>query len=186
MSRLKALLIAAALMVVPGLALAQSEGPKWGYVEGGFIDFDPDEGLSDDGFFVGGSVPIFKHFHIVAEYDDVGDYTFWNAGGGWHGLLGEKADLFGQITWTNIEVEDGDVDEDGTDLAAGVRWKVIDWLEVLGQVNWVDYGGDVGDDTTVEVGGLFLFADDRFGAGARYEIGDANTARVFFRFNFGK
>lgn len=185
MPKPRALLIAALLLVVPGLALAQAEAPKWTYVEAGYIDFDPDEGLSDDGFFAGGSLRIFKHFHLVAEYDDVGDYTFWNAGGGWHGLLGDKADLFGQIVWANVDIDDSDVSEDGYDLQAGFRWKIVKWFELLGQVNWVDYGGDVGDDTTVEVGGLFLFANDHFGAGARYETGDADTARVFARFSFG-
>ena len=48
-----------------------------------------------------------------------------------------------------------------------------------------DYG-DAGDDTTFEVGGLFLFLKDRMGVGARYETGDADTARAYFRFNFGK
>jgi hypothetical protein len=178
--------MAAALLLIPGMALAQGESPKWSYVEGGFIDFDPDEGLSDDGWFAGGSIGIFKNFHLMAEYQDVGEYTFWNAGGGWHGLLGDKADLFGQILWANVEVDDSDVDEDGYDLQAGVRWKLAKWFELLGQVNWVDYGEEAGDDTTVEVGALFTFLDDRMGVGARYETGDADTARAFFRFNFGK
>lgn len=186
MPKLKFLLTAAVLLVVPGWAMAQTGAPKWTYVEGGIIDFDPDEGPSDDGGFVGGSLKLFKHFHVVAEYDDVGDYTFWNAGGGWHGLLGDKADLFGQIVWANVQVDDNDIDEDGYDIQAGVRWKLVKWFELLGQVNWVDYGGDVGDDTQFEVGGLFTFANDHLGAGARYEIGDANTARAFFRFSFGK
>jgi hypothetical protein len=187
MTRIKALLFAAAMLIAPGVALAQGESPRWSYVEGGFIDFDPDEGLSDDGWYAGASFRIFKHFHIVGEYQDVGDYTFWNAGGGWHGLLGEPADLFGQILWTNVEIDDGDVDEDGYDLQAGVRWKLAKWLELSGQVNWVDYGGDVGDDTTFEVGGLFSFLNDRMGVGARFETGgDADTARVYYRFHFGK
>jgi hypothetical protein len=185
MSKVRVVLVLAAVLLVPGMAMAQGESPKWSYVEGGFIDFDPDEGLSDDGWFAGGSMQIFKNFHLVAEYQDIGEYTFWNAGGGWHGLLGEKADLFGQIMWANVESEDSDVDEDGYNLEAGVRWKIVKWFELRGQVNWLDYG-DAGDDTTVEFAGLFTFLNDRIGVGGSYETGDADTARAYFRFNFGK
>jgi hypothetical protein len=185
MSKLRVVLVLSVVLMAPGLAMATGEAPKWGYVEAGYIDFDPDEGLSDDGWFAGGSMQLFKMFHLVAEYDDVGDYTFWNAGGGWHGLLGEKADLFGQIMWANVQIDDGDVDEDGYNLEGGVRWKIVPMFELRGQVNRVDYG-DAGDDTTVEVAGLFTFLKDRIGAGASYESGDADTARVFGRFNFGK
>jgi hypothetical protein len=185
MSKVRVVLVLAAILMAPGMAMAQGESPKWGYIEAGWIDFDPDEGLSDDGFFAGGSMQLFKHIHLVAEYQDIGDYTFWNAGGGLHGLLGEKADLFGQIMWANVEVEDSDIDEDGYNLEAGIRWKIIKWFELRGQVNWLDYG-DAGDDTTVEVGALFTFINDRIGVGASYESGDADTARAFFRFNFGK
>src|SRR5262245_10119755 len=109
MSRMKILLIAAVLLIAPRMALAQVEPPKWGYIEGGFIDFDPDDGASDDGAYAGASFTIFKHFHIVAEYDDIGNYTLWNAGAGWHGLLGDKADLFAQIVWANIDIDDSNI-----------------------------------------------------------------------------
>jgi len=179
---MKYLLVFVAILVAPSLVLAQDEAPKWSYVEAGWIDFNPDEGLSDDGWFAGGSMKLFKNFHLLAEYDDIGDYTFWNAGGGWHGLLGEKADVFAQVMWANVQVDDDDIDEDGYDVQAGVRWRLIKWLELLGQVNWVDYG-DAGDDTTGQIGALFTFK--RIGIGANWETGDADTARAFVRFSFG-
>ena len=190
MSRVKHLLVLIVLVMAPTLAtraLAQKEPPKWSYIEAGYIDFDPDSGASDDGSFAGGSFTLFKNLHIVAEYDDVGAYTFWDAGIGWHGLFGDPADLYAQVVWSNIEVDDSDIDEDGYEVQAGVRWKLIKWFELKLQANWVDYGGDVGDDTTGEVGALFLFAKDRFGVGADWEGGgDAETARAFFRFSWGK
>ena len=186
MSKMKVLLIAAMLCIAPAMAYAQVEPPKWGYLEAGIIDFDPEDGASDDGAYAMGSFTIFKHFHIVAEYDDVGDYTFWNAGAGWHGLLGDKADLFAQVVWANIEVDDSDIDEDGSEVQAGFRWKIVKWFELLGQANWVDYGGDIESDTTFEAGGTFLFINDKIGVGARFETGDADTARAYFRWNFGR
>ena len=188
MRRTQLLLGLAAMLMAPGLAMAQkAEPPKWGYVEVGYIDFSPDEGDSDNGAFAGGSFKLGKNFHILAEYDDVGNYTFWNAGFGWHGLFGDKADLFAQAVWANVDVDEGDISEDGYELQAGVRWKLIRWFELKLQANWVDYGGDVGSDTTGEVGGLFCFLKDKMGVGVDYAAGgDSDTARAFFRFNFGK
>jgi hypothetical protein len=182
----KCLLVLIAMLLVPVLAHAQSDGPKWSYVEGGYNNFNPDDGDSDNGWFAGGSMRLFKNFHLVAEYEDIGIYTFWNAGGGWHGLLGDKADLFAQVMWANIKVSDSDVNDSGYELQAGVRWKVIKWLEVSGQANRADYGGDTGTDTTYGVGGLFTFLKDRMGVGAKWDTGDSETTRVFFRLNFGK
>jgi hypothetical protein len=60
------------------------------------------------------------------------------------------------------------------------------WFELRGQVNWVDYGGDVGDETTGEVGALFTFINDRISIGVDRETGDNETTRAFFRFDSGK
>ena len=92
------LALAMVVLCVSTLALAagDKEPPKWSYVEAGYMDFNPDNGLSDNGWYAGGSVGIIKMLHIFAEYDDIGDYTFWNAGFGWHGLLGDPADLYVQ------------------------------------------------------------------------------------------
>jgi hypothetical protein len=184
MPRMKYALVLVTVLLASGLALAQDEGPKWGYVEGGWIDFDPDDGVSDDGWFAGASFGLGKNFHLLAEYDDIGAYTFWNAGAGWHGLLGDKADLFAQVMWANIQVDEGDIDENGYDVEGGVRWRLIKWFELNGKVSWVDYGGDAGNDTTGQVGVLFYLG--RIGIGANWETGDADTTRAFFRFNFGK
>ena len=51
---------------------------------------------------------------------------------------------------------------------------------------WVDYDGDVGDNTTGEIGALFTFLNDRMGIGANWETGGSDTLRAFFRLNFGK
>ena len=183
-SKMKCVLVLMVVLLAPALAMAQAEAPKWGYIEGGWIDFDPDDGVSDDGWFAGGSMKLGKNFHLVAEYDDIGLYSFWDAGGGWHGLLGEKADLYAQVVWSNIQFDENDIDESGYEIQGGVRWKIIKWFELKGQINWVDYGGDVGDEAAGEVGALFLFG--RFGVGLDWETGDNETTKAYFRLNFGK
>jgi hypothetical protein len=185
MARVRLFLAVALLLVTP--AVFAQETPRWSYVEAGYIDFDPDAGLSDDGFFAGGSMGIFKAFHLVAEYDEVGDYTFWNAGGGWHGLLGEPADVFAEVIWNDVEVDtgSGDVSDDGYEVAAGLRWRLCKWFEAKGKASFVDFS-DAGDDVVWELGGLVTFMNDKLGVGASWETGDSDTLRGFVRFNFGK
>ena len=72
------------------------------------------------------------------------------------------------------------VDFDGYDIQAGLRWKLLQWLEASGQGNWVDYG-DGGDDFSGEVGALGLFLNDRIGLGASYEVGNNSRTRLFLR-----
>lgn len=184
----KKLLPLVVILCAFGVAAAQSdkEPPKWSYVEAGYIDFNPDEGLSDDGWFAGGSVGFLKMIHVFAEYDDVGDFTFWNVGAGWHGLLGDPADLFAQVQWNDVEVDSSNVSDDGYEIGAGVRWKLLKWLELKGQVNWADYDQS-GDDVGGEVGVLFTFLGDKLGAGASYElVNEADQLRAFVRWNFGR
>ena len=182
--------VMAVVLCATGLTFAQSDKgmPRWSYAEAGFIDFNPDEGVSDDGFFAGASFGFLKMIHVFAEYDDVGDYTFWNAGAGWHGLLGDPADLYAQVVWNDVKVDTGagDVSDDGYEVGAGIRWKFLKWLEANGEVNWVDFD-EGGDDVGVKVGVLFTFLGDKLGAGASYEVvNEADQLRAFARWNFGR
>lgn len=175
-----------AFLLVPCVAMAQ-EAPRYTYVEVGYIDFDPDSGLSDDGGYAKGSLTFFRNFHLLAGYDAVGDYTFWNVGGGWHGLLGEKADIFANILWNDVEVDTGagKVSDDGYEVAGGVRWNLLTWLELKGAVNYLDLDSG-GDDTSFEAEVLVALFKGKLGVGANYEVGDTDTFRVFGRFTFGK
>ncbi|HEX5041395.1 MAG TPA: hypothetical protein VFV75_00720 [Candidatus Polarisedimenticolaceae bacterium] len=174
------------VLAAVGTVSAQ-EAPRWGYVEGGYVDFDPDGGDSDNGVYGGVSFGILKMFHLVAEYDSVGDYSFWNAGGGWHGLLGEQADLFAEAVWEDVSVDTGsnDFDDNGYKLAGGVRWMLGDRFEVKGTVARLDFD-EGGTDTTFEAEGLFFLLGNKLGVGASYETGDADTLRAFARWNFGR
>ena len=187
---MKKLVIAIAVLCVSSFALAQDSdkpAPKWSYIEAGYVDFNPDEGLTDDGWYAGGSVGFLKMIHVFAEYNDVGNYTFWNVGAGWHDLFGDPADLYAQVVWNDVKVDtdSGDVSDDGYEVAAGVRWKIVKWFEINGEVAWADYS-ESGDDTTGEVGVMFSFIGDRLGLGASYEIGDADLLRGYVRWSFGR
>jgi hypothetical protein len=165
-------------------------GPKWSYVEAGYMDFNPDAPgtVSEDGWYAGGSAKI-AMFHVFAEYDDIGNYTTWNAGFGWHGLLGEPADLYFQAQWNDVKVDTtggGSVSDDGYEVSAGVRWKILKWLEVKGQANWADYS-DAGDEWSGDAGVLFSLLNDRLGFGADYLLTENNdTIRGYVRWSFGR
>jgi hypothetical protein len=125
-------------------------------------------------------------FHLFAEYDDVGSYTFWNAGFGWHGLLGQPADLYFQAQWNDIDVDLTNVSDDGYEISGGVRWKILKWLEVKGQANWADYS-DAGDEWSGDIGVLFSILNDRLGFGVDYVLGENSDAlRGYLRWSFGR
>jgi hypothetical protein len=174
---LRVLVTLVVLSAGAGAVLAQS--PGWKYVEGGLWNVNPDRGSSEDGWFLGGSWELGKEtrFHVFAEAGDLDSNTQWSVGGGWHGLLGERADIVAEGAFV-------DADEvDGFRVAGGVRWMLLRRLELNGWVNYVDL--DSTDQTSFEVGAIFDLTK-RFGVGGSYDWGDDfDTTRVFVRFNFG-
>jgi hypothetical protein len=161
-----------------GSAMAQ-DPPKYTYIEAGYNNFDPDMGSSENGAYVGGSVNIFKTFHVLGEYSDAGSLSLWSFGAGWHGILGDKADLIAQVEWTDLDFDDG------LRFAAGARWNIMKILEIKGLANWTNL--DIGDsEATWEIEGVFRMLDGRLGFGANWEIGDNSTVKAFARWTFGK
>ncbi len=179
----------AAMLVAITVALSGSitlaAAPQWGYVEAGYLNVDPDNADSGDSYFIGGSFPFLKSLHanaryIDGDYSDNVDFTYWQFRAGWHGALGEKADLVGEVGWTDAEV--GSSSDDGLTLTAGVRWKVLEFLELDGFANWVDYESD--SEADYELRGIFDVW--KIGVGVSADLGDsADQYSVFVRFNFG-
>jgi hypothetical protein len=166
-----------AALIVFTISAAEAASPRYTFVEGGWFKFDPDRAGSDTGFFFGGSGGT-RRFHFFAEYADPGNFETVEAGGGWHGLFGERADLVLQAAWIDIDVDDG------LRLEGGIRWMLLEKLEINGFVSYTDF--DFDESTAVAVNGIWDITP-RFGVGGGYEAGDEfDTARLFARFNFGK
>ena len=185
---LRAMILAALLALTGSVVLAGDEGPAWTYIEAGYLNVNPDNASgSGDNWFAGASLGFLKNFHVSGRYVN-GDYadnlsqTFWTFAAGWHGLLGEKADVVAEATWSDIEVEnEGD---SGVGLTGGVRWLPIKMFEADGFVHWVDYS-DAGSTDSYEVRGIFNVW--RLGIGAAYIFSsEANQYDAFVRFNFGR
>ena len=170
----KATLLIGMMLLASLPALAQA--PSYTFVEAGWLQADPDGGSSEDGWFAGGSFGL-NRLHFFAEYGDLSDAEVWEAGGGWHGLFGERLDLVAQASFVDLD------SDDGYKLTGGVRWMLLEKLEVNGFMNYLDTGSD--NDTSIEVNGIWNLGQ-RFGVGAGYEAGDQlNWLRAFARFNFG-
>ena len=179
-------LAAALMMLVCTVALAQS--PGYGYIEGGYLNVNPDDfSGSGDNWYAEGSMGLFKNFHLSARYingnyaDNV-DLTTWHFAAGWHGLLGEKADVVAEATWTDQEIQNNSDNAPG--LTAGVRWRPIKFFEGDGFVHWQNFN-DAGSQDSYELRAIFNIWRLGFGAAGTTSSNDSRY-NAFVRFNFGK
>lgn len=183
---LRTAVMVALLAFTGSVALAQA--PGYGYIEAGYLNVDPDNfSESGDNVYGEASLGLFKNFHVSGRYID-GDYaqnvdlSYWQFAAGWHGLLGEKADLVAEVTWSDQEI--GNVSDDGVGANLGVRWRLVKMFEIDGFAHWTDYN-DAGSQDSYEVRAIFDIW--RIGIGAAATVSDEdNRYNAFVRFNFGK
>jgi hypothetical protein len=160
------------LLATPALQAAE---PRYTFVEGGLLRVNPDDGSAENGAFLGGSFAL-AGFHFFGELFDVSQWEGIELGGGWHGLLGESADLVAQASYVNADVEDA------LRLTGGARWMVSPNVELNGFYHWTDF--DLLSSSSLELNGLWEFAP-RFSLGVGYSFGDRNDVlRVYARFSF--
>ncbi len=183
---LRTAVMGASMALVSSAVLAQA--PNYGYVEGGYLNVNPDNfSGSGDNWYLEGSMGLFKSFHLSARYtngnyaDNV-DLALWNFAAGWHGLLGEKADVVGEVNWTDQKVQ-GNSDS-GVGLTAGVRWRPIKLFEGDGFVHWTNFN-DAGSQDSYELRAIFDIWRLGFGAAATTSSDDKRY-NAFVRFNFGR
>jgi len=166
-----------ALAFAPLAPAQAAEEPRYTFVEAGWVREDPDGGSTDNGWFAGGSFST-RRFHFFAEYADQGPFEVWQTGGGWHGLLGQRADIVAEAAYV-----DADSDE-GYRATAGVRWYVAERLEIGGFANRTDVGSF--ENNSFSIQGIWDFTG-RFSVGANLAFGDeSDTLRAFARFYLGK
>lgn len=189
--------LAGVCFLVLGAGAAAADGINWTYVEAGYLGVDINDigGTTFDGtgdnIYLGGAFGL-KSIHILGQYangeaaTDI-DLTEWQLGVGWHGLLGEKADLLGELHYLDTEykytVTNDKLSESGYKLDVGVRWRPIGLFEVNGYINY--YGTDAykGSETSVELRAILQVW--RIGIGATYEkASDIDQYTGFVRFNF--
>ena len=172
---------------VTGVVYAQ--GPNYTYVEFGYGDAEIDStvDVSGDVWFIGGSFGL-KNVHFFGRYAQIEfdldiEETSWGLGVGYHGLLGEKADLVAELSYVDGEIDSFIVDFDDTGYlaSAGLRWLPIPLVELNGFVDRVEYD-ELGGETSYRASAILNIGP--FGLGLGYETEDAgDTAVAFFRIN---
>lgn len=199
---------AAALALLGAGGAVAAEGPRYTYAEIGYatLDFDEIAGFEADGegYTLAGSVAVTDMFHVFAGYLDGEvdvenvlfgsfdvDWTQTAAGLGVNWAASDTVDVVGRVAWLNAEAEasafgvSASEDEDGFGLSAGVRAMVAPTFELNGAVVYSDYGSDVGDDTSVELGAVWSFTDMfALTAGAAF-AGDYQQVGIGVRAYFG-
>jgi hypothetical protein len=186
-----ALVFALALVLVPHAALAtDDEKPNYRYVEGGYLNVNTDDlDKSGDNYFVGGAWG-WKHFHVIGYWSsgDAGpdvSLDYWRVGVGWHGLLGDKADVVGELYHVEQTLDPPGPNESDTGyrVTGGVRWVPWKILELDGFANY----NDVTDKSDTSWEARAIINVWRLGFGADYEKFDhSDQWNGFVRFNFGR
>ncbi len=186
------------LFAVPQSAQAQAK-PNYSLLEVGYNEVDVDGlgsggGLSDegDGGYVAAGFGFLKRFHVFGRYVSNNTDTFdadlnnTTLGGGWHGMLGEKADLIVDAAWVDQEFDPAGsfkLTDSGYFVRVGARWRPIKLFEVGGWVRYQDVG-DFDSGEVFEANAILNLWRIGIGLGAEVED-DIETYSAFARFNFG-
>ena len=186
-----ALAFACAAALLPAAAFARSdEEPNYRYVEGGYLNINTDDfDKSGDNAFVGGAWG-WKRIHVIGFWtggDAAPDVTqdYYRVGVGWHGLLGDKADVVAEAYYVKqtIDPPGPSIDDEGYRVTGGVRWVPFKLLELDGFANY----NDVTDKSDTSWEARAIINIWRLGFGADYEKFDnSDQWNAFVRFNFGR
>lgn len=162
------------------------------YVEGAYVNSEVDDfDLDGDGYSLFGSVGFWKNFFGFAGYSD-SDYDggvgsqFLELGAGAHWSLSPAWDAVGAVAYVDADVDVsgfGSASADGYMLAAGLRGRVTQAIELFADVEYVDLGNT--DDTGFVIGGRY-YLTDAFALGANIgDNGDGTHWSLVLRYDFG-
>jgi hypothetical protein len=192
-------LVAVTLSLGPVLA-ADAEGISYSYLDLGYVTTDLDGVDKDlDGFVLRGSLEFADNWFLYARYLDQGvstagvdfDMQQYAVGGGYAWSFAENMDLYGKFGYTEAELDisgrglgGAGVDDDGYELAAGIRARPMELVELEGAINYVDLS-DSGDDTSLGIAARW-FITEAVALGVEGEFADdADTYGIGFRWQFG-
>jgi hypothetical protein len=191
-------------LAIASLALlplaSQAEDISYSFVQAAYVNTDIDDfDEALDGFALGGSFEVAENFFIYASYSDQStdlfgvdiDATDYSIGGGYAFPLSETMDLVGSIGYVSAEIEgsfegeSASFDDDGYQLAVGLRAMPMEQLELHGSVGYVDLS-DSGDNTSFGVGALWYFVP-QFAVGLDAGFSDdSNSYGIGVRWDFGR
>lgn len=173
----------------PALADNHTEtGPKWDLVEAGYVeaDFDDDD-TSPSGFSAAFSKSLGTGFYLTGRYRDVSEdirigsdsveveVSQISAGAGYSLHVTDTTDVYGQVTYENLEVgasafgQSESEDENGFGAEIGVRSMVTESFELGAKIGYLDISDE--SDTTFGAS-AYYYVTDAVAVGATYEMWD--------------
>jgi hypothetical protein len=169
----------------PGPPILGGKTFSWTYAELNYLWRDSNSADKTlDGVEVRGSFEIMFNFFLQASYARLSngvDLDEYNVGLGYHFPVGSTFDLYGIASYAKDDFSGGGSDADGASLAAGARFRVLEKLELNGELEWANVHTSAGG---VEVGARWYLMDmlsvgasyrsfdhdDTFGVGARVQF----------------
>ena len=158
---------------------------SWTYAEVNYLWRDSNSADKTlDGVEVRGSFEIMFNFFLQASYARLSsgiDLDEYGVGLGYHFPIGSTFDLYGTASYAKEDFSGGGSDDDGALLAAGTRWRILEKLELNGELEWANVhtsagGVEVGARwyllDMLSIGGSYhhLDKDDSFAVGARVQF----------------
>lgn len=187
----KTILAIALLIGSTGSAMAAdvSSASNYTFLEGGYVNVDPDFAGGADGAYIRGSYQFGESGVYVAgrasrvEVDGTDyDLNQYDVGVGYHRPLAERVDGFVEAAGVRLE-GDGGFDADGYRATAGVKVDVTDAVEGVVQANYYN-GDDFIAETTATLGVKYSFTPNWAAtAGAEFAEG-GNTYNLGVRYSF--
>jgi hypothetical protein len=181
------------LLVLALSASANSQGFDYNYLQldYGNLDFD-DINADGNGVGLSGSFAINPDWHVFAGYQSAGldrgiDLNAFNAGIGYNTEMSPTVDAYARFSYEYVDFDaPGGNDDSGLGFGIGMRFAASDVLEVDAAINYVDFGGNNGDDTAFSLGALYSFSD-AFALGLGGSWGDdISSYTLSGRFYFGE
>jgi hypothetical protein len=164
---------------------AQAEGLSYSQLDAGYVVTDIDDFNDEaDGFMLRGSYEFVENWFGYARYLDQSvdafgvdvDVSQFSLGVGYALPLAATTDLYGKIGYSQADASAGgaSADDDGYELAVGLRAKPLQQLELEGSVNYLDLS-DTGDDTSLGLAARWYFAD-QLAVGVEGDFADDATS----------
>ncbi len=183
---MKKTIIASAVLSVISFG-AMAESPSFDNVEVGYTEFDFD-GADVDGFELKGSKLIADDFYLKGDIASLSesrlDWRLTKIGVGYKNDYSSTSSFFSEVSYARVDVDTDfdDGDEDGFEVAAGIRSMLSDKLEAKAAIEYTDIDGD--DITSLVIGGAYNFTSN-MAVYADYSYdSDVSAYAVGVKFNF--
>lgn len=166
---MKKLILGLAAMALSSVAMA---GPAWTYAEAAAIFVESGDDKTT-GYGIGGSLGLGDLFHVTGQYEDysdgefdggISDYDGYRIAAGIHPAVTDSTDIFAELGYTSVGIDDANNDPDAIDLTLGVRSMVSDKVELSAALKLNNGSDDTGgsDDfqsSEISIGGQYFFTD---------------------------